>query len=67
MVEEEYNDPEELLDEEDIIDPEDIELQKKKKLRIIKKRKIQFEEKQDEYDEFIVKKDIEEYTPLEEE
>jgi hypothetical protein len=67
MSKEKYAEPEELLDEEDIIDPEEIEFQKKKKLKPIRKRKIKFEEKQEEYNEFSMKKDIEEFTPLEEE
>jgi hypothetical protein len=66
MSKEKYEDPEEILDDEDIIDPEEIELQKKKKLKTIKKRRIKFKDEQEEYEEFSIKEDIEEYTPLEE-
>ena len=61
-----YEEPEEILDEEVIIDPEEIKLQKEKKLKFIEDSKIEVEDKQEEYKEFEVEEDIEEYTPIEE-
>jgi hypothetical protein len=65
MSKEEYEDPEEILDENDIIDPEEIAVQKKKKLKTMKRNMIEFEDKQDNYSEFDITENIEEYKPLE--
>lgn len=65
MIEEKHENPEEILDEEDIIEPEEIKLQKKKKIKTLKGTEIEFEDKQENYNEFDIREDIDEYKPLE--
>ena len=63
--EEVFDDPEELLEDTEIIEPADIEEYKKRKMKNVDET-IEYEDEQEEFEDFVIDEDIEEYEPLEE-